>query len=98
MYIAICPVGYDLIGEGIESQYCYKNIPQKLPWEDARKFCLLHNGDLATFHSEKEKEWMARGFDDHWLGYKYRHGKISYLQNIIQLISSYIPFCAYICN
>ena len=84
----MCPVGYDFIGQGIESAYCYNHIPQKLPWEVARKFCLLHNGDLATFHSEKEKEWMAKESDGHWLGYKYENGKLSYMQNIIKLISS----------
>ena len=72
----MCPAGYKGIREGIKSAYCYKNIPMELSWNDARKFCLLHNGDLATFHSKIEKEWISESYSDHWLGYKYDHGKI----------------------
>ena len=67
------------------SSYCYKDINETIEWKAARSFCLLHNGDLATFHSYKEKELIAHKFNDYWLGYKYRKGMMMYLETIIKI-------------
>ena len=76
IFLELCPDGYRDLEDKLVTLHCYKKINLTLSWEEARSFCILHDGDLATFHNEKEKEILSAMFDDHWMGYNYDKGKM----------------------
>ena len=69
LIIGLCPDGYEDLIQG--SSYCFQTIIKQLTWQESRNECRNMNGELATFHNEKEESYfLKRAYTSYWLGYK----------------------------
>ena len=58
-----------------DSKYCFKEVKRKKSWTESRHECENTHGDLATFHSESEHEYLvSKNNRNFWFGYRRSHG------------------------
>lgn len=69
-----CPDGYqNLISN---SKYCYKVVSTRnVDWNTANTACKEDSGDLASFDTKEERNYLSNNFDAYWVGYNWLEGK-----------------------